>query len=257
MTRQERAGLTKLLVGIDYGTTFSGRQCRNLLENNRLIRTPGISYARSDQQGVENVKVVTAWPEGGAGGTGGSNEHLVKVPSRIAYQAENQGKRNFPEGRDAWGYEVEPGYKSYSWTKLLLDKHALPTAFDDPYLQVGTDGDDDSIMTLPAGKTATEVTTDYLTYLYNHCIAEIRKPIKGTIFDITPIEFWFTHPATWSDNAKDATKQAAIAAGFASRPGDSISLIPEPEAAAIAALRSSQGSLYGLAVRFLLRLEAT
>lgn len=192
---------------------------------------------------MDKVTVITKWPEGGTGSLDGGNEYLVKVPSRIAYLAENEGKRNFPTDRDAWGYEVQPAYISYSWTKLLLDKKTIPTRFDDPLLHPKNDRDGDSIMTLPAGKTALEVTTDYLTILYKHFIEEIRRPFQSAVFDVTPMEFWFTHPATWSDRAKDATKQAALAAGFSSRTGDSFNLIPEPEAAAIAALRSSQSTL--------------
>ena len=44
-------------------------------------------------------------------------------------------------------------------------------------------------------------------------------------------------PATWLDEAQDATREAAIGAGFANRPMDSINIISEPEAAAICALK--------------------
>ncbi len=54
---------------------------------------------------------------------------------------------------------------------------------------------------------------------------------------ITPVECWVTLPAIWSEEAKNATLQAAISAGFARRPGDKIFTIAEPEAAAIATLR--------------------
>ena len=196
------------------------------------------------------MRIITTWPQGGAGGTEGSNETLFKVPSRIAYRVENEKKRNFPPSRDAWGYEVEAGYRSHSWTKLLLDVKANPTAFDDPSLQFGKDNLGVPIMTLPEGKTAINVTTDYLKMLYDHCITEISKHFSKTVFEITPIEFWFTHPATWSEEAKNATKQAAMAAGFGSRKNDRINLIQEPEAAAIASLRSSPDDLHGIKVRF-------
>lgn len=252
MTRQG-SGLSKLFVGVDYGTTYSGRSSltsATISLPSYADHVPGIAYALSGQTNAENVKVITAYPEGGAGGTDGSNEYIVKVPSRIAYHAENEGKRNFPVGRDAWGYEVEAGFKSYSWIKLLLDSKATATDFDDPILQKEQDSVGGSIMTLPEGKTAIDVTTDYLTNLYRHCIAEINKTDIKTVLPVTPIEFWFTHPATWSDEAKAATKQAAERAGFTSRKGDTITLIPEPEAGAIAALRSSKDSILGLKAGF-------
>lgn len=44
-------------------------------------------------------------------------------------------------------------------------------------------------------------------------------------------------PAIWSDQAKDATLQAAKNAGFGGRASDEIFTIAEPEAAAIATLK--------------------
>lgn len=47
--------------------------------------------------------------------------------------------------------------------------------------------------------------------------------------------------AIWSDAAKAATRSAAHEAGFGSRPGDEIFMVPEPEAAAIATLKYLAG----------------
>jgi hypothetical protein len=69
--------------------------------------------------------------------------------------------------------------------------------------------------------------------------AIVEKLGGSDILKITPMEFWLTVPAIWSDEAKAATRAAAKAAGFGSRPGDEINLIPEPEAAAHLALKSS------------------
>jgi molecular chaperone DnaK (HSP70) len=51
------------------------------------------------------------------------------------------------------------------------------------------------------------------------------------------MEFWFTVPAIWSDQAKSATLTAAANAGFGCGSNDRISLIPEPEAAGVATLK--------------------
>jgi molecular chaperone DnaK (HSP70) len=56
------------------------------------------------------------------------------------------------------------------------------------------------------------------------------------LLQVTPIEFWFTMPAIWSDRAQEATRQAARAAGFGTREGDLIQMITEPEAGVHAAL---------------------
>ena len=60
------------------------------------------------------------------------------------------------------------------------------------------------------------------------------------VLKVTPIDFWFTMPALWSDEAQYATKIAAERAGFgksSAREHDKISMIREPEAAALSALK--------------------
>jgi len=57
------------------------------------------------------------------------------------------------------------------------------------------------------------------------------------VFNITPIECYLTIPAIWTDNTKNATRQAALNAGFGSRPLDTVRMITEPEAAVIATLK--------------------
>lgn len=135
---------------------------------------------------------------------------------------------------------VTPKMISYSWTKLLLDEKTDPTEFDDPELSNMYHNDSAGLFRLPAGKSATEVAADFLYEIHEYFMAELEKRLTKEVVSITPIETWLTVPATWSDKAKDATKKAAITAGFASRNIDSLFLIPEPEAAAITALTSMQ-----------------
>jgi hypothetical protein len=55
--------------------------------------------------------------------------------------------------------------------------------------------------------------------------------------DSTPIQFVLTTPAIWSHEAQNTTCKAAKKAGFASRAGDTLSMVSEPEAAASYCLR--------------------
>jgi len=128
--------------------------------------------------------------------------------------------------------------KSYSWTKLLLDKHADTTEFDDPDLRDLSRSQGDGLLRLPYYKSAVDVAGDYLAELYKYFMRELENRLSPEIIRVTPFEFWFTVPAMWGDKAKDSTKQAALKAGFASRDGDQLFLIPEPEAAAVAVLKS-------------------
>jgi molecular chaperone DnaK (HSP70) len=152
-----------------------------------------------------------------------------KTPSRIAYAAENEGQTI-----NQFGFQVTPKMVSYSWTKLLLDEKSRASEFDDPLLQ---HPEGDGMLRLPDNKTAAEVVTDFLHEIYTWIENYLAKRISPDLLEITPLEFWFTVPAIWSDRAKNATLRAAKAAGFASGEADTIYLIPEPEAAGIATLK--------------------
>ncbi|KAF3937163.1 hypothetical protein ABW19_dt0200561 [Dactylella cylindrospora] len=120
--------------------------------------------------------------------------------------------------------------------KLLLDKNATSATFDDPDLK---DDIEKGNIALPSNKTVEEVTSDYLKQLYNHIIRTLEGKL-GDVLGVTEIKFWLTKPAVWSDEAETQTLRAAKAAGFGSRPNvkDEISLILEPEAAALATITS-------------------
>lgn len=154
---------------------------------------------------------------------------MWKVPSRIAYSDENSGCSS-----NQFGYDVLPKMKSYSWTKLLLDESTSFSKYGrhDMARSEGT-----GLMKLPPNKTATDVAGDYLREIYKWTKRYIEKRIGPEVTAVTPFEFWLTVPAIWTDKAKAATEEAARAAGFASREGDEIYIISEPEAAAVAVLK--------------------
>ncbi|KAJ5176311.1 uncharacterized protein N7482_002188 [Penicillium canariense] len=202
--------LHKIIVGVDFGTTFTG-----------------VSYVDSTKKAIEDINVIRTWP-----GPSREQDETWKTPSRIAYGQENQ---NSIEGNNIkWGYQVKPGMKSYSWTKLLLDPERpllRPFATKTDVLE------GDGLMKIPEFKTsARDVCSDYLREIYNYTYAHLEKHNTSAIMNVTALEFWFTVPAIWSDKAKNETYQAAYTAGFGTRIGDSISMIPEPEAAAVATL---------------------
>lgn len=128
--------------------------------------------------------------------------------------------------------------KSYSWTKLLLDPESPPIDVDD--FSLGISGGD-RLMTLPDDKTAADVATDYLREIYTWTCGYLEKRMSPEVFRVTPIEFWFSHPAIWKETAREITRRVAKAAGFGERPIDQLFLIAEPEAAGIAALNEYSG----------------
>lgn len=181
--------------------------------------------AMSTATNFQDIRAWTAYP----GASSHISEHCEKAPSWIALAKDN------PElDENAWGYQVESGMKTYAWTKLLLDESALPSEYDDPDLKHAIGN---GILKLPRGMTAKDVATEYLrgmNEMYNRAVAEKLGENHRLAVDV-----WLTVPATWSEKAKLLTKAAALDAGFASRPGDRLMIIPEPEAAAHLALKSS------------------
>jgi hypothetical protein len=127
-----------------------------------------------------------------------------------------------------------PPMQSCSWTKLLLDTSAADTEHDDLHLRAAID---EGMFPLPVGKAAERMCEDFLRELYNHLCSRLARSLGEQILKSTPMDCWLTVPAVWSDKAQSATRAAARAAGFGARPFDAISVISEPEAAAIAVLK--------------------
>lgn len=85
-------------------------------------------------------------------------------------------------------------------------------------------------------KTPGEVTAKYLEELVGH-VKGILKRRFGPVADEMDLKFVLTVPAIWSDKAKDVTLRSAVWAGI---PADKLSLLSEPESAALYALRTIQ-----------------
>ncbi|KAK3070302.1 hypothetical protein LTR53_010703 [Teratosphaeriaceae sp. CCFEE 6253] len=181
----------------------------------------GVSFGTTDKSSVDDINVIRTWP---------GKDGEWKVPSRIAYATEN-AKVGLTQ--NAWGYQVEPTMVSCSWTKLLLDMGAEHAAHDDPSLQLAVD---QGMLRVPQGTTAQQVCSDFLKEVHNYMTARLTKQVSKQVLDSTPVDCWLTVPAVWSDQAQSATRSAAQAAGFGCRPQDTINIISEPEAGAIAAL---------------------
>lgn len=190
----------------------------------------------TDKSDIDDINIISSWP--------GTLQTTWKTPTRIAYKEENHSLQN-----NKWGFEVQPKLKSYSWTKLLLDRNAIVGEHDDPSLSTMSD---QGIMKLPRDRDAQGVCEDFLHEMYTYMSLKLRQQMSDVTFDNTPMECWITLPAIWSDEAKDATLEAARKAGFGSRPGDDIFTIAEPEAAAIATLKmySGPGALNPIKVCF-------
>lgn len=174
-----------------------------------MTRHSGVSWAVNG--GTKNIRLINNWRDPEA-----LNASKEKVPSLITYM---NGK---PE---RWGYDVGLKDESFKWIKILLEEnHEYATIVQ--FVQTS-----DTLLR-KVHKTAQDVVADYLKLLWEYTIEDIRKfyPDYEDLFNLRVV---LTVPAMWSPAAKDKTSGAAKLAGMP----DTINLVTEPEAAALATLR--------------------
>ncbi|KAJ5404810.1 hypothetical protein N7465_006094 [Penicillium sp. CMV-2018d] len=197
----------KLVVAVDYGTTFTK-----------------VAFAiKTDiggQTDIDSIRLMECWPPDIIGS--------ANTPSLLSYT--HNGEPHL------WGFEVKPGMQSYAWTKLLLDKDVQHSEFNDEMLMTVTGSE---ILKLPDQKKAVDTVADYLSRIYAHIqdhIPRVVELLRGHKEDLSgmPIDFVFTIPATWSEETQLLMSQAIEMAGFGRGPLDRFWTATEPEAAALA-----------------------
>ncbi|OAL37504.1 hypothetical protein AYO20_03353 [Fonsecaea nubica] len=194
-----------LSVGLDIGTTASA-----------------IAYAASIAS-PEEICVLDSY----------EGHVVVKVPTRMAYAAENDFRT------DKWGFQVESGMQICNWPKLRLDENTNKEDFDDPLLQQAIG---DGLMHIPDGKTASEVIEDFVSNLRKYWLQRLDNTILETAIKHARKRICVPVPTTWSPAAREATHQAAIKAGFGEGKRDEIIIIDESEAAALDVIKSLEKS---------------
>ncbi|KAL4919228.1 hypothetical protein BDW62DRAFT_209940 [Aspergillus aurantiobrunneus] len=159
---------------------------------------------------IDDIEVLSKWP-------GGGNRTSVKVPSDISYERQ----------KIRWGYQVGPFTEACRGMKLLLDEdqdiNYTPSIESKPFLH-------------KYGKDAVQATADYLEQLMKQA-KEVLERRLGIDTEDTDLQFVLTVPAVWSDKAKDATLRAVVDAGADIK---RVSVVSEPEAAALYSLRAIQ-----------------
>jgi Hsp70 protein len=193
------------VVGIDFGTTFTG-----------------VAYAHSgDLHGslkaiAREVKVVNRWPNP-------TSAYEGKIPTIIAYR-----------DRHIFGGSVRPRDEEWAVThfKIGLQPNAgTHYASGDKVVTVLPFLDPNYRHPKFPNKLAVDFAADYL-----RCVNDF---VRGTFFDLEfgstflrnqKIAYVITVPAIWKDKAANLTRQAAERAGI---PGDDLTIITEPEAAAL------------------------
>ncbi|KAK6224432.1 hypothetical protein QIS74_02759 [Colletotrichum tabaci] len=198
----------QLIVGIDFGTTFSG-----------------VAFAfATNNEAKEDI--ITEWP--GAGSY--TKQKVVPspefcIPTVLYYDQYQKVVGWGPDIADALaptGYP-KPGVQKVEWFKLQL------------MLSGNTYIDPINLPPLPPGKSEIDVAADYLFKLRQAMRSALQKTL-GEVFNREErnIRYYLTVPAIWNDAGKAATRAAAIQAGFLRDENDNrLTLVSEPEAAAI------------------------
>jgi molecular chaperone DnaK (HSP70) len=177
----------KIIVGIDFGTTFSG-------------------LAWAERRRVDHISVIDSWPSSLTSAEGASD---AKVPTALRYTGKGI----------EWGFQIPPLVERHEWFKLRLMGGSPRIA-------------------IPSGpsRTSEQLTTDYLTVLIKHLKYTLEQKLGSGILRSVPLEFVLTVPAIWSEVAKQKTLNACQKAGLDTK--TSVTLVSEPEAAAIYTLHS-------------------
>ncbi|KAM3494059.1 hypothetical protein MY3957_002655 [Beauveria namnaoensis] len=184
----------RLVVAIDFGTTYSG-----------------IAYCFPDLPPDGKLTAIRKWP--------GTHVQAAKVPTIVKYDKNDWGKYE-------WGTLLKSAEDHIVGIKLLLDPsqklpwHVPPTDLDA------------TMKLLPPFKTPKNVATDFMRSLKAHGMSQIATNLAQDALDLFQVEYVMSVPAVWSDAAKNATLEAAKAAGISP-----VTLIKEPEAAALYSIR--------------------
>lgn len=150
------------------------------------------------------------------------------VPSRIGYD------RGVPAG---YGDGILPGAEVCSWTKLLLDRSVNSLEFADEAMRemLGS-----GTLHLPAALSPCYVISDFLRYVHHHASDHMPEIDR----EDTQVEYYFTVPATWSQETRGLLRSAAIGAQFErAQQRERVYVIDESEAATLSVLAQCQNAL--------------
>jgi hypothetical protein len=198
-----------LIVGIDFGTTFTGVG----YVYQPVRKTLSMATLRDIN---DNIRIITNWPSQ-------NGEMASKTPTLLAYT----------DGRiRKWGARVgtndSPQFANFKLgLQEKLDRTYLKSEFAAPseYLT-----DPDWRHSLLPSKRAVDVATDFLNCVVQYVLNDALPVVCGQEFLLTQrVTYVLTVPAIWSEKAKQLTRQIAIDAGI---PSQKMHLITEPEAAA-------------------------
>lgn len=207
----------RLIVGVDFGTTFSGVAAV-------YTSTP------------DDIEIIKTWP----GGNGITSD---KVPTEISYDTPANANANAAAAASPasattsttgpvpkWGFQFKPEESRLRCIKLFLDRSQKLPFYVSPQ--------ETATQLRKYNKNVVDAVSDYLTQIYRHTMDTLTRRYGESFMASTKVDFVLTCPAVWSDAAKNTTLQAAERAGMGAK--SDIQMISEPEAAAVYTLKAIQ-----------------
>ncbi|KAG6227755.1 hypothetical protein E4U34_005206 [Claviceps purpurea] len=222
----------RLIVGVDFGTTFSGVAAVYTAtpDDIEIIKTwPGGNGITSDKVPTELTYDVPAHPTHPA-----RPVHAVPISSSSSSSSSPSPSPSSsvpspsPSPTPKWGFQFHrPEEPRLRCIKLFLDPiQKLP--FYVSHL-------DTAAQLKRANRTVVDAVSDYLTQIRRHTMETLSRRYGASFMASTRVEFVLTCPAVWSDAAKHRTLLAAERAGMG--PRGEIRMVSEPEAAAVYTLK--------------------
>ncbi|OTA06912.1 hypothetical protein A9Z42_0077040 [Trichoderma parareesei] len=204
VTRELHAGDPTIVIGIDFGTTFSG-----------------VAWARSTRP--DHVDIITSWKS-----TFNFNNDKEKVSTSISYTEKEQPP--------LWGYAAPIGESTLRWFKLcLLDEEDLPQ-----YLRESAHLQSAKSSLEKLGTHAVDVISDYLRELWKYSLSCIERAEGASLMELSALRVIVTLPAIWPAYAQFRMKEAIEKPGILEPRGlfdTTLEFISESEAAALASLK--------------------
>ncbi|KAF7532373.1 hypothetical protein G7054_g8021 [Neopestalotiopsis clavispora] len=207
----------RLIVGVDFGTTFSGVAAV-------YTSTP------------DDIEIIKTWP----GGNGITSD---KVPTEISYDTPANANASTAAAASPassttsttgpvpkWGFQFKPEESRLRCIKLFLDRSQKLPFYVSPQ--------ETATQLRKYNKNVVDAVSDYLTQIYRHTMDTLTRRYGESFMASTKVDFVLTCPAVWSDAAKNTTLQAAERAGMGAK--SDIQMISEPEAAAVYTLKAIQ-----------------
>ncbi|KAI9882584.1 MAG: hypothetical protein M1823_005673 [Watsoniomyces obsoletus] len=186
----------KLVIALDFGTTFSG-----------------IAYAFDNTAAKPELVSIKDWP-----GTGlflcAEGRKQPKTPTIISYDSKDKTKFS-------WGAQKPDRDIMIEAIKMHLDPEEKTPKY--------VPSTDTRAELRRVGKSATEISSDYMKAIYDHAMKKIGEKVPAEYIKMCEQHFVLSVPAMSSDKAKYTELTAAKQAGIAG----TITLIKEPEAAAL------------------------